>query len=101
MSDLPTDPGRRTPISCYNPNDQDEIRRHYLLQEPCQPRLQKFPPALYGKVKFNTSWYETYSSWLEYSINKDSLFCLYCYLFKQNNGKQAGGDTFVRIGFRN
>ena len=103
MSDLPTDPGLRTPISCYNPNDQDEIRRHYLLQGPCQPRLQKFPPTLYGKVKrqFNTSWYETYSSWLEYSINKDSLFCLYCYLFKQNNGKQAGGDTFVRIGFRN
>ncbi|XP_060969769.1 uncharacterized protein LOC115703887 [Cannabis sativa] len=37
----------------------------------------------------------------QYSINEDSAFCLYCYLFKQNKGKQGGGQTFVSKGFSN
>nr|XP_023872829.1 zinc finger MYM-type protein 1-like [Quercus suber] len=38
--------------------------------------------------------------WLEYSIAKDAVFCFYCYLFGQDVGKQGGGDTFVRKGFK-
>ena len=37
---------------------------------------------------------------MEYSIDKDAVFCFYCYLFGQNVGKQGGGDTFVTKGFK-
>jgi putative heme iron utilization protein len=38
---------------------------------------------------------------LEYSILIDAAYCLYCYLFKPDIGKQAGGDSFVTKGFSN
>ena len=37
---------------------------------------------------------------MEHSINKDAVFCLYCYLFGQDVGKQGGGETFVTKGFK-
>uniref|UniRef100_A0A803Q5F8 TTF-type domain-containing protein n=1 Tax=Cannabis sativa TaxID=3483 RepID=A0A803Q5F8_CANSA len=103
MDDLPTDPGLRVPISNYSPNTQDQIRRHYLQQGPCQPKIHEFPPKYFRGVdrRFNIEWYDQFPTWLEYSINKDSAFCLYCYLFKQNKGKQGGGQTFVSKGFSN
>ncbi|XP_062102861.1 uncharacterized protein LOC133813724 [Humulus lupulus] len=64
MSDLPTDPGLRIPISDYSLNIQDQIRRHYLQQGPCQPKNHKFLPKLFGGVErqFNIecSHYECY-----------------------------------------
>ncbi|KAL5547866.1 hypothetical protein UlMin_003097 [Ulmus minor] len=61
MADLPFDHGLRVPISDYSPNIQDEIRRHYLQQGPCQPKDHKFPFTDFGKEKhrFNTAWYRT------------------------------------------
>ena len=32
---------------------------------------------------------------MEYSRDKDAIFCIYCYLFRQDVGKQGGGKTFV------
>ena len=89
IADLPSDPGLRAPISDYNPNIQDEIRRHYLQQGPCQPKDHKFPFSDFGKERrrFNTAWYDLFPNWLEYSIDKDSVFCLCCYLFKPNIGE--------------
>ena len=103
MTNLPTDPGLRPPISNYHPNIQDEIRRHYLQQGPCQPRSHEFPKKFYGakERRFNIAWFDKFSTWLEYSISKDSAFCLCCYLFKSSIGKQAGGNTFVSEGFSN
>ena len=43
---------------------------------------------------FCNKWY-VYRKWLEYSIDKDVVFCLYCYLFGQDVGKQGGDETFV------
>ena len=37
---------------------------------------------------------------MEYSIDKDAVFCFYCYLFGQDVRKQGGGDTFVTNGFK-
>ena len=38
---------------------------------------------------------------MEYSIEKDAAFCFYCYLFwRQDVGKQGGGETFVTKGFK-
>ncbi|KAL5559209.1 hypothetical protein UlMin_035420 [Ulmus minor] len=103
IADLPSDPGLRAPISDYSPNIQDEIRRHYLQQGPCQPKDHKFPFSDFGKERrrFNTAWYDLFPNWLEYSIDKDSVFCLCCYLFKPNIGEQAGGKSFVGTGFSN
>ncbi|PIN23845.1 hypothetical protein CDL12_03425 [Handroanthus impetiginosus] len=48
---------------------------------------------------FNAKWFDIYGSWLEYSVSKDATFCLPCYLFKPDIGKQSGGDAFVTTGF--
>ena len=37
---------------------------------------------------------------MEYSIDKDAVFCLYCYQFGQDVGKQGRGETFVTKGFK-
>ena len=49
--------------------------------------------------RFNPKWFKEYESWLEYSIEKDIAYCLYCYLFRQDVGMQSGGDSFVTKGF--
>ncbi|GMP82693.1 hypothetical protein CsSME_00036891 [Camellia sinensis var. sinensis] len=101
LETLPTDPGLRKKISEYHPNDQDEIRRAYLLKGPCQPRSHKFPQRDVGVVllRFNPKWFKEFGNWLEYSIKKDAAFCLCCYLFKVDIGKQARGDTSVIGGY--
>jgi hypothetical protein len=50
--------------------------------------------------RFNPNWFTEHKNWLEYSIEKDAVFCLCCYLFRQDVGKQAGGDTFVKTRFK-
>ena len=49
--------------------------------------------------RFNPIWFKEYGSWLEYSIEKDAAYCLYCYLFRQDVGMQSGSDSFVTKGF--
>ncbi|KAJ9558445.1 hypothetical protein OSB04_013059 [Centaurea solstitialis] len=103
LADLPADPGLRIRILDYNPNIRDEVRRAYLLKGPCQPRSHDFPYTAFGKSsrRFNPAWFDEFSTWLEYSVNKDAAYCLCCYLFKLNVGDQAGGDSFVGLGFKN
>ncbi|XP_022865451.1 zinc finger MYM-type protein 1-like [Olea europaea var. sylvestris] len=45
--------------------------------------------------RFCVSWYNEHPSWLEYSIEKDAVFCFYCYLFS------SSGGSFVNGGFSN
>ncbi|KAL5563579.1 hypothetical protein UlMin_033326 [Ulmus minor] len=103
LDELETDPGLRIPISEYNPNIRDEVRRKYLLRGSCQPRNHDFSLTQFGKQsrKFSSAWFDKYANWLEYSIAKDAAFCLCCYLFKPSIGEQAGGDSFVGKGFSN
>ncbi|XP_073022723.1 uncharacterized protein [Primulina eburnea] len=51
--------------------------------------------------KVHVSWFNEFGDWLEYSVEKDAAYCLYCYLFKTTEGKQAGGEAFVNEGFTN
>ena len=50
--------------------------------------------------RFNSAWFKQYK-WLEYSIEKDDAYCLYCYLFKLDFGNQLKGDLFVTEEFSN
>ncbi|XP_051211106.1 uncharacterized protein [Lolium perenne] len=99
----PYDPGERVPISAYADNDQDVVRRGYIAKVPCQPYSHDFGTRkIYGVSRhFSCVWFEHYK-WLEYSIEKDAVFCFVCYLFKgRSNGARApGGDAFVKGGFR-
>ncbi|XP_022843261.1 zinc finger MYM-type protein 1-like [Olea europaea var. sylvestris] len=68
-----------------------------MLKGPCQPGDHDFPKRQFGVTirRFNPSWFKEFSSWLEYSIEKDAAYCLYCYLFKTSSEKQGGGESFV------
>lgn len=103
LNDLPSDPGLRIKISAYDPNDQEKVRRAYLQKGPCQPRSHSFPQRMIGKVsrRFCLSWFNEFGNWLEYSVDKDVAFCLCCYLFRPDFGKQMGGDSFTTVGFTN
>ncbi|GFP84236.1 protein-tyrosine sulfotransferase [Phtheirospermum japonicum] len=100
VKNLPQDPGKRKKIVEFHPNDVDIVRREYILRKPCQPENYNFPQSPIGKKmrKFNPKWFGNYKSWLEYSVEKDAVFCFPCYLFKNENS--AGGDAFVVGGFR-
>ena len=90
LENLLSDPGLREKISSYHPNNHDEIRRYYLQKGPCQPVFQNddYPLTDFSRKshRFRSEWYVN-RKWLEYSIDKDVVFCLYCYLFGQNVGK--------------
>ncbi|XP_060210802.1 uncharacterized protein LOC132637783 [Lycium barbarum] len=105
LSTLNYDPGERTPILDYHPNHRDVIRRAYLINGPCQPRLlqHEYPQTnISGSMRrFNSEWFDdVYHDWLEYSVSKDAVYCLYCYLFKGYNTNQGGGEVFSTIGFK-
>ncbi|XP_022847505.1 zinc finger MYM-type protein 1-like [Olea europaea var. sylvestris] len=101
VTKLPTDPCLRIPILDYNANIRDEARRAYMLKGLCQPQDHNFPKQQFGVTirRFNRSWFKEFGSWLEYSVEKDAAYCLYCYLFKTSFGKQGGGESFVGEGF--
>jgi hypothetical protein len=108
LKNLPADPGERKQISCYHPNDRDEIRRVYLQRGPCQPKEHNFPQRQFGSSsrKFNPDWFLIeFGNWLEYSVSKDAVFCLCCYLMRFEIGENNGWDAFFtedfQIGKRN
>ena len=90
LENLPLDPRLREKISSYHPNNHDEIRRYYLQKGHCQPVFQDhdYPLTdLSRKLRrFRSKWYVN-RKWLEYSIGKDAIYYLYCYLFGHNVGK--------------
>ena len=67
---------------------------------PVQPRNHKFPSTKFGDrlQTFNPLWFDS-SSWLEYSILKDAVFCCACHFF--STGQHRDENSFVTSGFRN
>ena len=99
LDELPYDPADRKRISEYtrNPKKQDEIRRRYLTRGPYRPPSTfVYPHRDIGDTqrRFNPDWFKDYGRWLEYSDKVHKAFCLCCYLFRDNNEGQAGGDAF-------
>ena len=57
-----------------------DIERVFSLG-PVRPKLD-FPRSIFGgkSLRFQEKWYDLYD-WIEYSIQKDAVFCFYCRLF--------------------
>ncbi|XP_059429354.1 uncharacterized protein LOC132163185 [Corylus avellana] len=100
---LERDPGLRPQIWEFPVNLQDDIRRAYIRAKPCQPKLSEYPYSGMGnnRRRFQASWFETYSTWLEYSKSKDAIFCLPCYVFAKKPTGRPGSDAFTGKGFNN
>jgi len=102
---LQRDPGKRPQIWEFHVDLQDEMRRAYLRAGLCQPILKptKYPasgPENHHR-RFQTSSFQTYSTWLEYSESKDAIFCHPCYIFAKKSTGRSRSDAFIVKGFRN
>ncbi|XP_076943248.1 uncharacterized protein LOC143613426 [Bidens hawaiensis] len=99
LDGLPSDPADRKPISTYSVNQRDETRRTYLLRGPCQPSGVAFPYRMIGNDSrhFPVTWYTTFKGWLEYIIKDNRVYCLHCYLFKDQVKNLQ--EAFISEGF--
>ena len=91
LENLPLNLGLWEKILSYHSNNHDEIRRYYLQKGPCPPVFQNpddYPLSYFsGKPhRFKSEWYVN-RKWLEYFIDNNAIFCLWCYLFGQDVGK--------------
>jgi len=99
---IPHDPGLSLPIASYHVNDRDAIRRSYILRGPFKPIAHQFPKRKIGDRDRSCSPLWLYKhNWVEYSIKEDSVFCFYCYLFKDKESKGKGTNAFTVKGWRN
>jgi hypothetical protein len=73
-----------------------KFEEHIHKKKPCQPN-HDFSKTQFEKTwrRFNPAWFIEYANWLKYNILEDAAYCLYCYIFRPNTGKQKGGDSFV------
>ncbi|KAL9681227.1 hypothetical protein QQ045_013008 [Rhodiola kirilowii] len=99
INSLERDPEKRQAIWKYPLNEQDNVRRAYVVLGANQPHLKAYPSTWDGGQyrKFNSSWFEQWQ-WLEYSIEKDKAFCFACFLFEIDSSK---GSSFTSDGFSN
>ncbi|XP_070677970.1 uncharacterized protein [Malus domestica] len=102
LANLHADPGYRRRMLDYPPNYREAIRKHYLQNDPCQPRDHIMPRKVSNKRCFIIDWFDRFK-WLEYSISKDAAFCRYCYLFKCDFDQMGStrSDVFTEKGFTN
>jgi len=67
-----------------------------------QPTLSKYlrsrPESHFRS--FQPLWFKLFPSWLEYSSNKDAVFCLSCFLFSKSYGHSTQ-RVFIIDGFKN
>jgi hypothetical protein len=102
---LECDIGKRLQIWEFPVNLQDEMRRAYLRAGPCQPILTatEYPasgPNIHHR-RFQSSWFQTYPSWLEYSKLKDAIFCYPIYIFAKKSTSRLRSYVFIVKGFKN
>jgi hypothetical protein len=85
---LPQDPVERLSIVSYPINDQDVVRRAYILKGPFKSYAHQFHKRKSGTRDrtFNVIWFHKYH-WLKYSIKNDAVFCFVCFLFKKGGTK--------------
>ncbi|KAL5660857.1 hypothetical protein ACJX0J_027982, partial [Zea mays] len=98
---LERDPAKRPQIWEYPSNQQDEVRRAYLILGPMQPKLQSYKPSgpTGHQRRFQYHWFSQFPSWLEYSESIERAYCLYCFVCSKNINKRSGFDVFTAQGF--
>lgn len=69
-------------------------------EQPVQPSIYLFPRRMiYNKYRsFNSSWYSKYP-WIEYSKQKDKMYCYYCRHFAININNTSGQHVFITHGY--
>lgn len=79
------------------------MRRAYINAGPCQSILSEYPVSREGnnRHRFQASWFNTYSTRLEYSKSKDAIFCLQCYVFANKSTGRLELYAFIVKGFNN
>ncbi|KAL9675458.1 hypothetical protein QQ045_003660 [Rhodiola kirilowii] len=94
---LERDPAKRQSIWKYPLNEQDNVRRAYVVLGANQPHLKAYQSTWDGGQyrKFNSSLFEQWH-WLKYSIEKDKAYYFACFLFETDSSK---GSSFTRDGF--
>ena len=74
ITSLERDLGLRHPICQYPLNDQENVRRAYVVLQPCQPQLSSYPSSndtCQGR-KFNHKSFKDWP-WLEYSVHMGGI----------------------------
>ncbi|XP_078177490.1 uncharacterized protein LOC144571969 [Carex rostrata] len=101
-SDINADPGLRKPIDEYDKEIRDQVRRAYLLNGPTQPIGHTFSRKQGDHFRsFQESWFKKFD-WLEHSVENDSAYFFYRYLFKQLvTSDKFGYEIFTRHVFNN
>ncbi|KAK9668541.1 hypothetical protein RND81_13G067900 [Saponaria officinalis] len=97
ITSLERDPGKRRAIGIYPLNEQDNVRRAYVVLGPYQPYINDYPCTQHGNQgqKFSHRWFKEWP-WLEYSLAKDSVYCFPCFLFDEYPSRHP---SFTEIGF--
>jgi hypothetical protein len=92
-------PGDRQPIASYPVNDQDTIRKAYIIRGPFKPYAHDFESRRIGNMdrQFSPIWFYNYP-WIEYSIKLELAFCFVCYLFAREKIKKS---AFLNGGWNN
>ena len=83
----------------YPINQQDKIRRVYIKVESYQHVMSEYPSDKKTHCCFQAYWFKLFPEWLEYSLSKDVVVCLPCYLFNKSS-KRVGSEAFTIEGFR-
>ncbi|KAK1393092.1 zinc finger MYM-type protein 1-like [Heracleum sosnowskyi] len=88
LNTLERDPGIRKPIWQHPVNQRDEIRQAYFKMGAYQPKLVEYPRTKYGSQtqhrRFQYSWFDKFR-WLEYSPEKNAVFCFPCFIFENKS----------------
>src|SRR5687767_5972874 len=92
--EIKSDLGLRKQIDDYHPNVRERVRRKYLENGPCQPRIVCFLVIEIGGVprRFVPEGFDEFGGWLEYSESKGRAYCSYCFLFREK--KDGGYEVF-------
>lgn len=92
------DPGLRIPINNFHPNIRDEVRLAYVAKGPTRPVGHTYERDHFDRA-FCEAWYEK-NPWLEYSVEKNAVYCFYCFLFRQDPvDEKFGHTTFTKDGY--
>ncbi|KAL4126512.1 hypothetical protein QTP88_010734 [Uroleucon formosanum] len=92
----------KVPVASINLSDSSmpDLDLGDLNTGPKQPILKVYPKTKFGSQNrgFSSTYYNDFN-WMEYSIQKDAIFCYPCRIFAVTSGHNE--ETFTKIGFNN